>query len=191
MWVAVLTGIGFLSVYTARQQEISSDSLVYAGFFFGLYAIAHLGLRAGLPDADPWLLPLSALLTAIGLTEIYRLRPTLARDQSVWIVVGLVGFLGPVLLAARRPPPGALHVHAGRRRRARCCCGRWWSARPSTAPSCGSASAACRCSRASSPSCCWSFPCRLPAEKREVLAMAHRRVLGIGLPARSATSARC
>ncbi len=97
MWVAVLTGIGFLSVYTARQQEISSDSLVYAGIFFGLYAIAHLGLRAGLPDADPWLLPLSALLTAIGLTEIYRLSPTLSRDQSVWIVIGLAGFLGLVL----------------------------------------------------------------------------------------------
>ena len=97
MWVAVLTGIGFLSVYTARQQEISSDSLVYAGIFFGLYAIAHLGLRAGLPDADPWLLPLAALLTAIGLTEIYRLSPTLSRDQSVWIVIGLAGFLGLVL----------------------------------------------------------------------------------------------
>jgi len=34
-----------------------------------------------------------ALMTAIGLTEIYRLSPTLARDQSVWIVVGLAGFL--------------------------------------------------------------------------------------------------
>ena len=29
-WVAVLTGIGFLAVYTARQQEISSTSLIYA-----------------------------------------------------------------------------------------------------------------------------------------------------------------
>ena len=59
----MLTGIGFLAVYTARQQEISSTSLVYAGFFLALYAIAHIGLRAGLPDADPWLLPLAALLT--------------------------------------------------------------------------------------------------------------------------------
>ncbi len=36
LWVALLTGIGFLAVYTARQQEISSTSLVYAGFFFAL-----------------------------------------------------------------------------------------------------------------------------------------------------------
>ncbi|MDX6546722.1 MAG: hypothetical protein QOG33_272 [Gaiellales bacterium] len=96
--VAVLTGVGFLSVYTARQQEITSTSLVYAGFFLALYFVAHMGLRAGLPDADPWLLPLSALLTAMGLTEIYRLNPLLARDQSIWIVIGLVGFLGLILV---------------------------------------------------------------------------------------------
>ena len=96
--VAVLTGVGFLSVYTARQQEITSTSLIYAAFFLALYFVAHLGLRAGLPDADPWLLPLSALLTAMGLTEIYRLNPLLARDQSIWIVVGLGGFLALILL---------------------------------------------------------------------------------------------
>ncbi len=96
--VALLTGIGFLSVNTARQQEITSTSLVYAGFFLALYFVAHLGLRAGLPDADPWLLPLSALLTALGLTEIYRLDPILARDQSVWIVIGVAGFLGLILV---------------------------------------------------------------------------------------------
>ena len=48
--VAVLTGVGFLSVYTARQQEITSTSLIYAGFFLALYFVAHLGLRAGLPS---------------------------------------------------------------------------------------------------------------------------------------------
>jgi cell division protein FtsW (lipid II flippase) len=97
VFVAMLTGVGFLSVYTARQQEIGSTSLIYAGFFFALYAVAHIGLRAGLPDADPWLLPLAALLTAVGLTEIYRLNPVLSRDQSIWIVVGLVGFLALIL----------------------------------------------------------------------------------------------
>ncbi len=96
--VTVLTAIGFLSVYTARQQEITSTSLVYAGFFLALYFVAHLGLRAGLPNADPWLLPLAALLSALGLTEIYRLDPLLARDQSIWVVVGLVGFLGAIFV---------------------------------------------------------------------------------------------
>ena len=96
--VGVLTAVGFASVYTARENQISSTSLIYAGFFLALFAVAHIGVRAGLPNADPWLLPLAALLCALGLTEIYRLQPTLARDQSVWIVVGLIGFLGLVFV---------------------------------------------------------------------------------------------
>jgi len=96
--VGVLTAVGFASVYTARQNQISSTSLVYAGFFLALFAVAHIGVRAGLPNADPWLLPLAALLCALGLTEIYRLQPALARDQSVWIVVGLIGFLGLIFV---------------------------------------------------------------------------------------------
>jgi cell division protein FtsW (lipid II flippase) len=97
-WVGGLTAIGFLSVYTARQNEISSASLTYAGVFLAVFGLAHIGVRAGLPHADPWLLPLAALLCALGLTEIYRLSPTLARDQSVWVVVGLLGFLGMIFV---------------------------------------------------------------------------------------------
>jgi cell division protein FtsW (lipid II flippase) len=97
-WVGGLTAIGFLSVYTARQNEISSASLTYAGVFLAVFGLAHIGVRAGLPRADPWLLPLAALLCALGLTEIYRLSPTLARDQSVWVVVGLLGFLGMIFV---------------------------------------------------------------------------------------------
>ena len=97
-WVGGLTAIGFLSVYTARQNEISSASLTYAGVFLAVFGLAHIGVRAGLPNADPWLLPLAALLCALGLTEIYRLSPTLARDQSVWVVIGLLGFLAMIFL---------------------------------------------------------------------------------------------
>ena len=44
--VGVLTAVGFASVYTARQNQISSTSLVYAGFFLALFAVAHIGVRA-------------------------------------------------------------------------------------------------------------------------------------------------
>jgi cell division protein FtsW (lipid II flippase) len=98
VWVGVLTAIGFLAVYTARQQEIQSTSLVYAGLFLGLFVVAHFVVRAGLPNADPWLLPLAALMSAIGLVEIYRLDPVLARDQSVWIIIGLAGFAAMIFL---------------------------------------------------------------------------------------------
>src|SRR3954452_7914602 len=90
--VAVLTVAGFTAVLLARSGAVSSESLVYAGFFVGLVLVAHLALRFSLPDADPYLLPLAAVLAAVGLCEIYRIDPTLARDQAVWLAIGLVGF---------------------------------------------------------------------------------------------------
>jgi cell division protein FtsW (lipid II flippase) len=44
------------------------------------------------PFADPYLLPMAALLTAIGLTEIYRLGPNSALRQGIWVVIGVAVF---------------------------------------------------------------------------------------------------
>jgi cell division protein FtsW (lipid II flippase) len=44
------------------------------------------------PLADPYLLPMAALLTAIGVTEIYRLGPSNAFRQGLWIVIGVAVF---------------------------------------------------------------------------------------------------
>ena len=45
-----------------------------------------------MPLADPYLLPMAALLTAIGVTEIYRLGPGNAFRQGLWIVIGVAAF---------------------------------------------------------------------------------------------------
>ena len=85
-----MTGIGFASVYIARQAVVSWGSLFYAGLFIALYLVAHAVARVTVPNADPYLLPIAGLLTAIGLTEIYRLGPTEAFKQGLWIVIGVV-----------------------------------------------------------------------------------------------------
>jgi cell division protein FtsW (lipid II flippase) len=87
--VGVLTAIGFATVYTALKSQISTGSLGYAVFFFGLYLVAHVVARMTVPLADPYLLPMAALLTAIGVTEIYRLGPSNAFRQGLWIVIGV------------------------------------------------------------------------------------------------------
>ena len=96
--VAILTGLGFASVYIARQDVISTGSLSYALFFFGLYLTAHVVARLTVPQADPYLLPLAALLTAFGVTEIYRLEPDNAFRQGIWIVIGVAAFSATLLL---------------------------------------------------------------------------------------------
>ncbi len=96
--VGALTGLGFASVYIARKSVVSWDSLTYAGLFIGLYLAAHVVARVTVPNADPYLLPLTGFLTAVGLTEIYRLDPSDAFKQGLWIVVGVAGFSGTLIV---------------------------------------------------------------------------------------------
>src|SRR5205085_8269541 len=98
--VGILTAIGFASVYIARQSVVSTASLTYAAIFFALYIAAHVVTRMTVPFADSYLLPIAGLLTAIGLTEIYRLNPRDAFRQGFWIVVA-VGLFSATLLFFR------------------------------------------------------------------------------------------
>jgi cell division protein FtsW (lipid II flippase) len=99
--VGILTALGFASVYIARQEVVSTASLSYAAFFFALYVAAHLVARMTVPWADPYLLPMAGLLTGIGVTEIYRLNPTDAFRQGLWIVVALGAFAATLLVLHR------------------------------------------------------------------------------------------
>jgi cell division protein FtsW (lipid II flippase) len=90
--VGILTGLGFASVYIARSEVVSPQSLTYAAFFLGLYLVAHVVARVTVPHADPYLLPLAGFLTAVGLTEIYRLNPDDAFRQGLWVVIGVALF---------------------------------------------------------------------------------------------------
>jgi cell division protein FtsW (lipid II flippase) len=96
--VGALTAVGFASVYIARKDVVSTASLTYAGFFFAVYLIAHLATRYAVPFADPYLLPIAGLLTAIGLTEIYRLNPRDAFRQGIWIVVAVALFAATLFM---------------------------------------------------------------------------------------------
>jgi cell division protein FtsW (lipid II flippase) len=90
--VALLLTAGFTAVFAQESTELGNLSLVYGAYFLAICLAAHLYLRARLPNADPYLFPLVALLTAVGLVMIYRIDETLARDQANWFVLGLVLF---------------------------------------------------------------------------------------------------
>ncbi len=90
--VALLVIAGFAAVLITRSDEIDNVSLIYGGYFLALCVAAHLFLRFRLPYADPYLFPLCALLAAVGLVEIYRIDDKLAFDQASVFVLGLIVF---------------------------------------------------------------------------------------------------
>jgi cell division protein FtsW (lipid II flippase) len=87
----------FASVTIALEDEVAYGSLVWVAVFAGVYLVAHLIARRTVPHADPALLPLAAVLSAIGLSVIYRLDPDDASRQAVWVVVGLAFFVGTLV----------------------------------------------------------------------------------------------
>jgi len=96
--VSLLVAAGFAAVLSTRSTDVSSATLTYGAFFLALCVVAHLFIRARLPDADPYMFPLSAVLAGIGLVLIYRIDPELAREQAQWFVVGLALFCLTILL---------------------------------------------------------------------------------------------
>ena len=99
--VGLVTATGFAAVFIALKSTVSGTSLTYAAYFFALYLAAHVVARLTVPYADPYLLPIAALLTAIGLIEIYRLGPKDALKQGTWVVVGVAVFAA-TLVGLRR-----------------------------------------------------------------------------------------
>jgi len=106
---ALLITAGFAAVFLSRDEllgglkgdnDISNVSLTYGGIFLGLCVAAHLVVRVTLPNADPYLLPLAALLASFGLVEIYRIDDGLARQQAQWFVIGL-GLFTATIVAVR------------------------------------------------------------------------------------------
>ncbi|NLE74415.1 MAG: FtsW/RodA/SpoVE family cell cycle protein [Actinobacteria bacterium] len=97
----LLTTVGFAIVYTRGSETLSAASLVYGAFFLGLFAVVHLARRILVPHTDPYLLPITALLSTLGILMIYRLNAPLALQQALWLVVGL-GVFVTVLVVFRR-----------------------------------------------------------------------------------------
>ena len=94
--VALLLTIGFAAVFAQNDSELGNLSLSYGLYFLAICLATHIYIRIRLPQADPYLFPLMALLTAFGLVMLYRLDAELARelarDQANWFVLGLILF---------------------------------------------------------------------------------------------------
>ncbi len=111
---ALLVTAGFTAIFIQTEgrspgattnltlNRASSASLTYGAIFLALCLAAHLVIRFALPNADPYLFPLVAVLASVGIVMVYRIEPTLARQQAQWMVLGLVLFSATILALRRR-----------------------------------------------------------------------------------------
>ncbi|HEV3387991.1 MAG TPA: FtsW/RodA/SpoVE family cell cycle protein [Solirubrobacteraceae bacterium] len=95
---SLLVTAGFAGVFIQRSNALSNVSLTYGALFLGLCIAAHIFIRFTLPRADPYMFPLVAVLASFGLVMVYRINPTLARQQAQWFVLGLFLFAATIIL---------------------------------------------------------------------------------------------
>ena len=102
--LALIAGAGGLALVALGRNENKPDAaLPYIVALVICYVTAHLVMRRVAREGDSLILPITALLNAVGLAVVYRL--TTAKEQFgpaqiVWTAVGTLFFVG-VLLAIR------------------------------------------------------------------------------------------
>jgi cell division protein FtsW (lipid II flippase) len=93
----LIASVALATVTLARDAEISPDVVTWGALFIALYVAAHIVVRRTVPYADGALLPLTAVLTAFGLTIVYRLDADDGARQAVWVAVGVAALAGTLI----------------------------------------------------------------------------------------------
>ena len=103
---AVLIALAaYADVGLTRSQRVPPDILTYGLGLGALVVIAHLAVRRYASYADPLLLPCCALLNGLGLVLIHRLdlvapkaENSDATLQLAWSAIGIVGFIAVLVI---------------------------------------------------------------------------------------------
>ncbi|MBW3588111.1 MAG: FtsW/RodA/SpoVE family cell cycle protein [Actinobacteria bacterium] len=100
---AVLAVGGYWLTALSKGPEVPAGLIGYALLFTGLYAAAHLAVRRFAPGADPLFLPIAAMLNSLGFVLISRLEGTTpnsppAGAQVRWMVVAVAVFIATLIV---------------------------------------------------------------------------------------------
>ncbi len=97
--LALVLSVGaYTLVGLGKRGHVPIGLALYGSIFTLGYLAAHLAMRRLAPFADPALFPAAGVLTGLGFAMIFRLSGGLAAEQATWIVVGLLAFVGTLLV---------------------------------------------------------------------------------------------
>jgi len=107
--IAVVVGVGaYIAVGLGFSGEIPVDTYRLAGGIVAMALVAHVAIRRLAPYADPVLLPIVVTLNGLGLAMIHRIDLSLEADgsgdgpfagnQLIWTALGVLVFIGVLLI---------------------------------------------------------------------------------------------
>jgi len=94
---------GYWLASLAKGPGVPVGLAGYGLAFVAIFGVAHLAVRHLTPRADPLFLPIACLLSALGFVLIYRLEaslksPGLASAQVIWLAVGVGGMIATLYI---------------------------------------------------------------------------------------------
>jgi cell division protein FtsW (lipid II flippase) len=98
--LALLLGSGALAlVALAKNADKVGAAAPYMALLSVFYIAAHVVMRKSASQADPLILPVAAILNALGLAAVYRLSPSeFGPAQITWTIVGIGSFVATLLI---------------------------------------------------------------------------------------------
>lgn len=95
---AVIASVGYYLASLGTTAELPVEVLPFFAVVLALFFVTHFFIRLVLPFADGLIFPLVALLNGLGFMMISRLRPDLAIFQAAWTFIGLIAFVGFIII---------------------------------------------------------------------------------------------
>lgn len=98
--LALIVGGGALALAAVgRNVDRLSLAIPFVVVLVVFFIAAHFVMRKMARAADPLILPLAAILNAVGLAAIFRLAPrNFGPDQMIWTAVGIACFIATLLV---------------------------------------------------------------------------------------------
>ena len=78
--------------------ELSVATLAVPIGLFVAFAMAHIAIRFLAPGADPVILPVTFVLSGIGIAFVTRLKPELAVNQVLWLFISIAAMVGTLIV---------------------------------------------------------------------------------------------
>ncbi len=98
---AIPVGVLFAMLAAAEGDSLGTAAwAVPLGLLLG-FGAAHIAERKWAPAADPALLPITFLLSGIGIVFVTRLAPDLATKQVLWLFLGIACLLAILIFVKR------------------------------------------------------------------------------------------
>jgi cell division protein FtsW (lipid II flippase) len=76
-----------------QEGNVPGDLGPYAIGLGVAFGAGWLAVRFMARRADPVLFPTAAVLAGLGIALLYRLRPTVAGEQAIWLIIGVITFI--------------------------------------------------------------------------------------------------